>query len=277
MATASPSSPNITLSHSSTPGLTKLTALQRLEVEDLNAVHPAVLGGLPKLQHLVVGYSPLRKAAGEPGLVALSTLTALQHLELACDDLDESVAATPADWAALTASIQLTRLYMTPENGGLVPGLKYDQVFPQGCRLPQLRQLYATMGLLGNAAAVRALVEGCPALEYLDLSMAVGGEPGDALMSLGPNQGFGHTVQALSGLSKLSALQLQLENESWSEDAWRGLAKLTALRSVDVGTVTSNFVDLVALTSCQQLTYLSAFDAVGGDQFELKVCVSLCK
>ena len=132
---------SVTLSHSSTPGLTKLTALQRLEVSRATDVHPALLGCFTRLQHLCIEAIELLKAAGELGLAAFSTLTALQHLELRLHDPDDRVAATQADCAALTASSQLTFLFIGNGQKGVVADEKYIHVFQQGCRLPHLREL----------------------------------------------------------------------------------------------------------------------------------------
>lgn len=128
MRFCNPGAADVTLSHNSTPGLTKLTALQRLEVNRATAVHPALLGCLHSLQHLSVTGGLLDVAAGEPGLAALSTLTALRHLQLCCDDWGD-IAATPADCAGLTASSQLTFLSICADSAAPPGGLVADQQY----------------------------------------------------------------------------------------------------------------------------------------------------
>ena len=71
--------PRLTLSHSSTPGIAKLTALQRLDL-GIDEVQPALLAVLYSLQHLevtILGNGP----SGIVGILpALSKLTSLRLL-----------------------------------------------------------------------------------------------------------------------------------------------------------------------------------------------------
>ena len=251
----------LTLSHSSTPGIAKLTALQRLEAFAYlqSAVQPLFLAAFPNLQHLAVTSKGVAAAAGEPGFAALNTLTKLQHLNLCFYEDTMLVAATPADCAALAASSQLSALVIS--HSRLVAGNKYIHVFPEGRCLPHLHQLDATMGLLGDAQAVWQLVKACPNLENLHLNKRIAGEPGGVVAH---NAAFGevpcHSVCILSGLSKLTTLHLDIkeQEDDWGDSAWQGLGRLTTLKRLIVGTVEPQaLVAMTALTTCRQLTYLS--------------------
>ena len=114
------------------------------------------------------------------------------------------------------------------------------------------------MGLLGNPAAVHALVEGCPALEVLDLNTPVEGEPDEAFADVWT--GCNNTVGLLFGLCRLTSLSLILDDEveGWDDVGWQGLAQLTGLRRLYLGFDAQDLQGIVALTSCRQLTFLRA-------------------
>jgi hypothetical protein len=134
------------------------------------------------LQHLAVCGTPLlAEAEGEEagsdddsdqeeegrelGLKVLSGLTQLQHLELPQTRKQLAADPTTADVAALTASSHLTSLII---DQGLVRHHQYCHMFPEGRQLAKLRELRATMGLVGTEANVLKLVRCCPNLERLD-------------------------------------------------------------------------------------------------------------
>jgi hypothetical protein len=160
----------------STPAVAQLTALKWLEVAEAAGFSTAVLGSMSSLQHLAVQRTPLLTPppAGDVededtrgvDLAPLSGLTQLQHLELPTDDTEQAAADTRTNAAALTASRRLTCLIIE----GLVEQQHYNKMFRKGRRLPQLKRLRATMGVLGTAKDAEALVRCCPNLEHVDLS-----------------------------------------------------------------------------------------------------------
>lgn len=159
-----PVSQRLRVSPGSTPGLTQLTALQTLWVEKVHSFDAQLLGSMPKLQTVVVMDCSL--AGGGTGLSALQALACLQHLDLHSAEVEGQGNMTAADVAALTASNQLTYLDL----GRVLAAGDYKHMFPEGCVRPQLRALTATMQLLSDHEAVRALVRCCPQLEDIDLS-----------------------------------------------------------------------------------------------------------
>jgi hypothetical protein len=176
---------SLTLAVETTPAIATLTALRWLAVDGVSGFSAALLRDMSSLQHLALGHdtalladAPAEGQAGGLSLSVLSGLTQLQHLELpqTCDELEAD--PTAADIEALTASSQLTCLII---DGGLVKQGQYRQLcsmtrqLPRGRRrtenrrLPHLKELQATMGLLARARDVSAFVQCCPNLERLDL------------------------------------------------------------------------------------------------------------
>ena len=172
----------ITLAPGSTPAVAQLTALQWLEVTYAAGFSTAVLRSMSSLQHLAVRSASLLPAATgdddnqdseesdeeearEVDLSVLRGLTQLQHLELPVGGAEHAAADPEADVAALTASSQLTCL----DIAGLVEQQHYCSIFPEGRRLPELRELRATMGLLGSSGDAEALTQCCPNLERLEV------------------------------------------------------------------------------------------------------------
>ena len=163
---------DVTLAPNSTPAVAQLTALQWLEVNCAAGFSTAVLRSMSSLRHLDVQHTPLLAAAGDGDngdidLAVLNGLTQLQHLELPIEPLaDEAAVGPEADVAALTASSQLT--YLNIER--LVAHQHYRKMFAEGRQLPKLKELHATMGVLGTADNAQALVRCCPNLERLEVS-----------------------------------------------------------------------------------------------------------
>jgi hypothetical protein len=106
---------DLVCSPSTTPGLTQLTALQWLGVDSVARFDLAALVNSKQLQHLKLRDLKLSNdpAAGQgPQLCVLQHLTRLQHLDLPTheESPDSLAGATAQDFAALTASSQLTYL-----------------------------------------------------------------------------------------------------------------------------------------------------------------------
>jgi hypothetical protein len=100
-------------------------------------------------------------------LSVLSGLTQLQHLELPQTRKQLAAAPTAEDVAALTASSQLTCLII---DQGLVRQEQYCHMWPEGRRLPKLKEIRATMGLFGTKVDMIRLVDCCPGLNKVDAS-----------------------------------------------------------------------------------------------------------
>jgi hypothetical protein len=100
-------------------------------------------------------------------LAPLRGLTQLQHLELPVGTTEYAAADAETDVAALTASSQLTYLNIV----GMVEQQHYSRKFPAGRQLPKLKELRATMGVLGSAEDAEGLVRCCPNLEHLDVGI----------------------------------------------------------------------------------------------------------
>jgi hypothetical protein len=181
--------PPVELSVASTPAVAAPTGLRWLEVDRAGGFSAALLRDMSSLQYLAVrGTSLLAEVEREEGesdneeddthmlgLTVLSSLTQLQHLELPQTPDHLTVELTEADVAALTASIQLTCLII---DGGLVPQEQYCYMWPAEevgvqIKLPELKELRATMGMLGIADDAAAMVGCCPKLERLDLGTGV--------------------------------------------------------------------------------------------------------
>jgi hypothetical protein len=126
-------SQDLVCSPSTTPGLTQLTALQWLGVDSVAQFDAAALVNFKQLQHLHLGRLKLitdRDGGQGPQLSVLQHLTRLQHLDLPThEESPGSLAgATAQDFAALTASSQLTYL-----NISIIGELEsYSHMFPEG-------------------------------------------------------------------------------------------------------------------------------------------------
>jgi hypothetical protein len=119
------------------------------------------------------------------GLGVLAGLPLL-HLELSQTRGQLAAIPTANEVAALTASSQLTCLVI---DQGLVT--QYPQLFPRGRRLPYLKELRATMGLLGvgHEECAYTVVRCCPSLERLDVGTGAHAFP-SVLNDLGLHGGF---------------------------------------------------------------------------------------
>lgn len=255
--------PVLHLDPDSTPGLARMAALKCLSVARVASVDAAICAGLTGLAKLVVGTGTLMTAANELGLAVLTRLTKLQHLQLDCGRGDEPAVLIPADAAGLTASSQLTALHLSK---GLVPQELYVDMFPDGRKLPHLRELHATMGLLGDWDATVEMVQCCPNLEVLDVS--VEGETAGALQFDDWDERR-HSFSLLADLKYMTSLLVDLSpaaDASSGALAWDGLAVLTGLKQLSIQRAAiEQFAGMLQLTTLQQLTELRC----GGDQTTL--------
>ena len=131
------------------PQLQHLTRLLQLYLQDC-VVQPAVLGSLTSLQVLHLQYCPLPSlnnddegydTEGTAALLdVLSKMTCLQDLCLSLTGVD-TVSTAPQRFAALTASTQLTRLELGPDDYTPLPKGAVQYMFPAGRQLPCLQVL----------------------------------------------------------------------------------------------------------------------------------------
>jgi hypothetical protein len=130
------------------PQLQQLTGLLELTVQ-YSLVQPAVLGPLTCLQGLRLLTCRLPLLQGDEDfdteataalLDALSNMTCLQDLSLSLDGLD-TVSTASQRFAALTASTQLTRLALNPDDRTPLPRGAAQYMFPASRQLPFLEVL----------------------------------------------------------------------------------------------------------------------------------------
>jgi hypothetical protein len=138
--------------------------------------------GLQEL-HLEVGSWDRTSAAGaNPLLAALQRLTQLRRLHLRACGLQKAVHQPQPEQqgasyqcnAALTASTNLTSLYVREEFDMPVPQAAFDHMLPTGRVLPNLRELTLVGRYPGNylcvdAAQIARIAVSCAALQQLRL------------------------------------------------------------------------------------------------------------
>jgi hypothetical protein len=147
------------------------------------------LGSITGLRQLRL-YQPIDvpgQRLSQPGvwelLAALQHLTQLQHLELlnchlgsAEREPEQQAAGSCQCFSALTASTQLTALYLE-DVGKLIPKAAFDHMFPAGRALPNLKDLHLSCKSwchhdsppCAEAAQVAMITASCPALQKLKL------------------------------------------------------------------------------------------------------------
>jgi hypothetical protein len=162
-------------------------------------IPPTVLGGFTSLQSLNLdgcallprnGAQDDRSAEGTAALLrALALMTSLQDLELTVDGIDTNFTA-PQSFAALTASTQLTRLVLTPDDDAPLPKGAVQYMFPAGRPLPLLQHISFSPIIedLDGWEAEEWCVDGddigriaacCTGLLWLELSLVV--KPGEGV------------------------------------------------------------------------------------------------
>jgi hypothetical protein len=164
-----------------------LPKLPQLEftVDRLTAVDIAPLSNMQRLQRLTVSmvYDWLSDDESGPRelLAALQHLTELRELcviDMAMHRVGAQRGTSYPCFSGLTASTQLTALYLTDHRSQPVPQAAFEAMFPPGRVLPQLQTLFLK-GRRGykpraqacvSAAQVGMIAAGCPALQHVSLA-----------------------------------------------------------------------------------------------------------
>lgn len=165
-----------------------------------------------------------------------------------CEDEDSAPAVTPADYAALTSSQQLTHLDLTHD-----PGPEHAAVlFPAQHQLPKLQSLALGIQWLEDAEVLGRIITCCPNLQALKVNSYGGADVSDIDSAV-----WAASSSRLTALSELTTLQLMMLEVSVGADVGAALAALTGLRELSNDTMNSEDVPaLQQLTACQQLTML---------------------
>jgi hypothetical protein len=161
---------------------------------------------------------------------------------------DSPPAVSPADFAALTSSQQLTHLDLRAE-------LEPEQalyVFPDQLRLPKLQSLHLSIYWLMEPDIMAQVVACCPNLQALRVDSYGGGDVAEIQSFV-----WAASCCCLAALSELTSLQLCLIDVSVGADVGAALAALTDLRELSIEAFDSREVGvLLQLTACRQLTLL---------------------
>jgi len=244
--------PEVRLSPSTTPGLSRLTALQQVTLQGVR-LDPTILQDCTQLQRLRLQYLAVISAGGVAALHSLlGCLQQLQSLQLASLEYDQPVAAAAAAAAAaytsLTASSLLQKLHLTVEE---LPAGVWPHVFPPDRQLPALRELDMRWGgfiedetgpppaATPGTDDLSSIIRCCPGLCRLDISV----QPETQLSALAK----------ASCLTSLSVSGLQAEGFE-SLGALSGPLSLRELYVHLGGPITPR--DLLCLTALKGLTCL---------------------
>lgn len=185
---------------------------------------------------------------GEPTLSVLTALTNLEHLEM--PSVSNGVMVLPADYAAITASPQLTHLDLSycsfdPEHA--------KDVFSDNLRLPKLLSLRLTVSWLLETETIQRVVDCCPGLAALRIESSGGGD----VAEVQPEQ-WAARLGCLAGLSALTRLSMTVMDISLTTEVYRAIGTLTGLQELSFDYMDANHLGpAVQLTSCRQLTNLS--------------------
>lgn len=198
------------------PGLSKLTALMRLEVDLVSAFHPSVLVGCTQLQHLrleVTNYKDdsSRACTQDRTSAMLQEIGTLQHLTSLCLTGDYWSRTTPAAYAGLTASTHLQTLAL----GLPLPRASWKHMFPEAGHCPNL-QVIDLKPLTGckylpaadtvqdgtqDQGRMEAMIESCPTLQRLDLPLC-------SLRSLGTSSSILAALQHATSTTHLTISEI---------------------------------------------------------------------
>lgn len=224
------------ISSSTVPGLSSMTALKDLSINDCSSFRPAgLLNLMTGLTHLYL-HSTVTNT-----LELLRLLPRLQHLEyLGMWDVFYGSAPTPAHFGALTASSKLQELEMV---GALLPAGAFAAMFGGSKRLPGMTRLVfntypeETLG----TPELQAIARCCPALRSLVARGCV--MPGTNWGVLAPLQHLNsltasHVSDAeAAGLARLVGLDSLRLVPPDSSISILGVQQLTALRKLSLFTV----------------------------------------
>jgi hypothetical protein len=176
----------------------------------------------------------------------LTTLRDLEHLEVPSDS--DRAMLLPADYAALTASPQLTHLGMSDA----VTLQHAVDVFPDGLRLPKLASLTIFIDWLQDPDTIQRVVDCCPGLAELRVESRGGQE----VAGMHPTD-WAARLGCLTGLSALTLLSMVTMDVRMTTEVYRSIAALTGLRDIYLdGMEPTHLGPAVQLTSCRQLTKL---------------------
>jgi len=253
----------VLLSPSTIPGISRLTALTTLSLEDVQ-LDLVCLQDCTQLQELVLTAVTIISADGAAGAAALHTLVGrlgqLQSLQL-CDLQYDWHIATAA-YSSLTASSKLQKLILIVAD--LPPGV-WRHVFPPDRQLPALQgfALHCTSWITEESPPpaalgtddISCLISCCPGLRDVDIHM----QPGSQLAEFAK----------AAGLTSLSASPVHAEDF----ESLRSLSGLVGLQGLSVGLVGPiTPCDLLCLTALTGLTALSAFtEAEGTNDVDLSL------
>jgi len=231
------------LSPSTTPGLSRLTALRKVHLEHVD-LEPSILQDCTQLQGLELHHLAIISAGGAAALhCLLGRLQQLQSLQLIELEYDWPVAA--AAYTSLTASSNLTTLALTVDN--LPPGI-WPHVFPSDRQLPALQEFrwydedvpQPPPPAAPGTDDISRLARCCPGLHTISVTV----QP-DAQLS---------ALVKVSGLTSLWVTKLPAEGF----ESLRTLSGLVSLRHLSIypeWPITPQ--DLLCLTALTGLTALS--------------------
>jgi len=243
----------VPLSPSTTPGLSRLTALRKVRLEDVN-LEPSILQDCTQLQGLELDRLAIISAGGAAALHSLlGRLQQLQSLQLVELEYDWPVAA--AAYTSLTASSHLQRLKLDIDN---LPSGIWPHVFPPDRQLPALQEL--NLGSYGedededdeDEPGPPAAAAATPGTD--DLGCIISCCPGLHTISIDvqPDTNLAELAKA-SGLTRLSVEGLHAEGFA-SLRALSGLVSLQHLSVAPGAPITPQ--DLLRLTALTGLISL---------------------
>jgi hypothetical protein len=253
----------ITLDAKTMPGLSKLTALQKLVVAGaVEAVDPALLQGLPaSLQHLQLDDIRLVMTLGQPRLAILARFKQLQFLSINNKRGPLSFLSAE-DCMALTASNKLSYLGLT---GCQMPADGCSKMFGAEGQLPFLRKLEAAPSILADPAAVALLSICCPGLQSLVIQLP----SATSQRLVGPVNLSG--LQQVSGLTQLVLTGVTVAGSS----GFRAMGQLTVLEELVVSAIRGfRLSDVMQLTSCKGLKYVKLMHMQLTDVLAASLCLT---
>lgn len=248
--------PKLAVSTASMPGISKLTALQHMHLQELQEVDPTALYDLAHLKILVLNKVPL--AGGVAALLGLlPMLQELQHVELNRIDLRPLDPAGPAtgQFSALLCSSSLQRLEL---NECRLPLSGFWQcLFGTRLQTATVRHLRFFNWKPSGAAAAAAW----PRMDSADLQQLAACCPQLRELYVRDRLEPGVSLAALSTLPYLTKLTVSGISNSSAGD----LAGLTGLRELYISGESNDISvqGMWQLTALKQLTYLDVSNNQG--------------
>lgn len=257
--------PKVTFSPDSTPALCQLPALQSLQVQRAQRCHVALLSGLTALTCLVVEGSSLAAGENELNLLVLNRLTKLQDLVLSSMSRASPAAADPRDFAAITASRQLTKLKLSHS---LLEPDDLHAVFPAGRHCDKLQHLSLWIDWLEDAEAMSSMVRCCENLQELKIICHGGHEVAAEAAEV-----WREGLAPLTGLSRLTYLYMSALDVNIAPEVWGAITALSTLRKLEMETLEVKHINgMMQRTALRQLTELQLnIMPMGGDIVDIVV------